>query len=504
MQRVLISVTDKTGLEAFGKGLRRLFPKVEMLASGGTAKILEGFGLTPTPISSRTQFPECFGGRVKTLHPAILGGILQRRGIDDEEAEKLNITPIDLVICNLYRFDPNKKMGELADSMDIGGSTMIRAACKNYRSVAIVVDPNDYSDILTELSIEGRLSEETRERLAIKAMRMSAAYEAEIASAFSAARNQIRLENERKLSYGENPDQEGWVYSIPGEEGVANAKVLGGKALSYNNYEDASQALFSLKRIMGKGVAAAIVKHGSPCGLATGKNLAEAFQRAWDGDPKSAYGSIVALSQEVGEAFSHELKSRFIEVVLAPKFSTEFLAWAAKAKPSLRLLQVNLDVSPKLLYRGISGGMLVQTPKQELCAEFKVVTKRQPSPSQEGLFRFCLGAVQSVKSNAIVLAKEYAPSLYQLVGSGGGQPNRIDSLARLALPKVIERGEKIEELVLASDGFFPFADSIQAAADAGIQYFLQPGGSMRDPEVIQEADKRGLCMIFTGQRYFNH
>ena len=528
MRRALISVTDKTGLETFSQGLRRLFPKIEILASGGTAKALEDAGVCPVYISAKTKFPECFGGRVKTLHPAILGGILQRRGVDDQEAVDLNISPIDLVVCNLYRFDPDKKMEELADSMDIGGSTMIRASSKNFSSVAIVVDPNDYPGILEELTELGELSQPTRLGLAVKAMQMSADYEGRIAAAFAAQGkiSQIRLENERKLSYGENPDQEGWIYSFPGEEGIASAKILGGKSLSYNNYEDASQAFFALQRIADSKPASAIVKHGGLCGFATGKNLAQAFRKAWDGDSKSAYGSIVALSQEVEEAFSEELKSRFIEVLLAPSFSPAFLAWAAITKPSLRLLQVRFDALSNRLYRGISGGLLVQTAKKELLPPSNAwmqplgahktgtATKRQPRPDQAGLFRFCLAAVQSVKSNAIVLAREYEPSFYQLIGAGGGQPNRIDSLQRLALPKAIENlqretgkedvREALGQLVLGSDGFFPFADSIQAAADAGIQFFIQPGGSIRDPEVIEEADRRGLCMIFTGQRYFSH
>lgn len=536
MKRALFSVTDKTGLEPFCKGLQKLFPNLEMLASGGTAKALEGAGISPTCISSRTQFPECFGGRVKTLHPAILGGILQRRGMDDQEAKTLNIAPIDLVVCNLYRFDPNKEMEDLADSMDIGGSTMIRAACKNYTSVAIVVDPADYPAVLEELEKRGSISLEMRKELAIKAIRLSAEYEAKIAAALSAQKNSIGLVNERKLSYGENPDQEGWIYSFPGENGVASAKVLGGKPLSYNNYEDASQAFFALQRI-AECPASAIVKHGSLCGFATGMNLITAFQRAWDGDSKSAFGSIVALSQEVGEEFSEELKSRFIEVIFAPSFSPAFIAWATQAKPSLRLLEVRFDAVSEKLYRGISGGMLVQTAKRNLvplsddwlepmyqknissCSgtnskKVGVATKRQPSQNMAGVFRFALAAVQAVKSNAIVLAREYEPSFYQLIGVGGGQPNRIDSLQRLALPKAIENLQKesgqedvrkaLSELVLASDGFFPFRDSILAAADAGIEIFIQPGGSVRDEEVIQEADRRGLCMIFTGQRYFNH
>ncbi len=527
MKRVVFSVTDKTGLEIFAKGLLKLFPKLEILASGGTANLLEKEGIPHLPISSATQFPECFGGRVKTLHPAILGGILFRRGIDDIEAKKLNIEPIDLVVCNLYRFDPNQDLEKLVDSMDIGGSTMIRAATKNFVSVGVVVDPNDYESVLNELSREKILSMKTRRRLASKAMQMSAEYESRMANAISGEGSlfSTQLEQGRKLSYGENPDQEGWVYSFAGESGIASAKVFGEKGLSYNNYEDASQAFFALQRIAEKGkvASAAVVKHGGLCGFATGKNVRQAFQRAWDGDPKSAYGSIIALSQEVGEEFCEQIKGRFIEVLLAPSFTPDFIAWVSAAKPSLRLLQVRWDAVPSRLYRGISGGMLAQTPKQNrtsgnpfliplISNQAGVATRRFPKLEQVGLFNFALAAVQSVKSNAIVLAREYEPTFYQTIGIGGGQPNRIDSLQRLALPKAIENLQQegkemrqaLGELVLASDGFFPFADSIQAAAEAGIQFFLQPGGSVRDEEVIREADQRDLCMIFTGERYFSH
>ncbi len=524
--RVLFSVTDKTHLAAFGKGLLKIFPKLQIIASGGTADLLQNEGIPHTPISKVTQFPECFGGRVKTLHPVILGGILFRRGIDDLEAKNLDITPIDLVVCNLYHFDPNQEMPPLVESIDIGGSTMIRAAVKNYISVGIVVDPNDYMSILDELSMKGSLSLQTRHKLAAKAIQMSAQYESSIANAFSGKSESLfQLEKGRKLSYGENPDQEGWVYSFSGEDGIASAKVFGEKALSYNNYEDASQAFFALQRIAdsGKVAAVAIVKHGGLSGFATGKSLRAAFQRAWEADAKSAYGSIVAFSQEVGEEFCEVLKGRFMEVLVAPSFTSSFIRWVSEAKPLLRLLQLSLDKVPSRLYRGISGGMLVQTPKenlesnifvQPLTNKIGVATKRFPKEQQIGLFRFALAAVQSVKSNAIVLAREYEPTFYQTIGIGGGQPNRIDSLQRLALPKALENLEQeyekdqmqqaLGELVLASDGFFPFADSVRAAADAGIQFFVQPGGSLRDEEVIQEADQRDICMIFTRERYFSH
>ena len=462
MKRVLFSVTDKTGLDAFAKGLLRLFPKLEILASGGTAKLLEKEKIPHLSVSDATRFPECFGGRVKTLHPAILGGILFRRGVDDEEAKKLNIVPIDLVVCNLYRFDPNLDIERQIDSLDIGGSTMIRAAAKNFASVGVVVDPGDYVAVLEELSKEKTLSINIKRRLAAKAIAMSAEYEAGIARAFSVPKENavFELERERKLPYGENPDQEGWVYSFAKETGIASSKVLGGKALSYNNYEDVSQAFFALQRIAdgGKTAAAAIVKHGGLCGFATGKNLRQAFQRAWDSDAKSAFGSIVALTQEVGEEFCEALKGRFIEVVLAPSFSPAFLDWATAAKPSLRLVLADWNAGPSKLYRGISGGMLVQTPKKELASndfflkplsgsksgtdKSGVATRRFPKPEQGGLFRFALAAVQSVKSNAIVLAREYEPNFYETVGIGGGQPTGSTACSGLRFRKRLKTSGK--------------------------------------------------------------
>lgn len=501
MKRVLFSVTDKTGLAGFGKDLLRLYPHLEILASGGTAKELEKEGIPYKPIQEAAQFPECFGGRIKTLHPKIIGGILYRRGVDDAEAAELNIEPIDLVVCNLY-------VETQLDSIDIGGSTLIRAACKNHESVAVVTDPNDYSRIVEEITACGALSLNTKQQLATKAIQTTASYDARIAE--NAVRS-IALENGRKLSYGENPDQEGWVYAFPGQKGIASAPVLGGKPLSYNNYEDASQAFYAAWRIaQDANPGCVIVKHGNPCGYATGRTVIEAFQRAWDGDPKSAFGGIIAFTRGVGEELCEELQSRFIEVILAPAFSEEFLAWAKAKKPSLRLLQVDFDAATPLFYRGISGGMLVQTPKKPLLNKetLRVATKRQPKQGQEALFAFALAAVYSVKSNAIVLVREYAPSLYQLIGVGSGQPNRIDSMQKLAIPKALEVMKKeekgFEDVVLASDGFFPFEDGVQAAAEWGIQTILQPGGGVRDPQIIAEADNKDLCMLLTGQRYFNH
>ncbi len=542
IKRALFSVSDKQGLVPFAKELLKIDDSIHIISTGGTAKALAAADIPFVPLSEKTQFPECFDGRVKTLHPVIFGGILYRRGKDEQEAKHLQIEPIDLIVCNLYPFekisqDPNSDMAELLESMDIGGSSLIRSACKNFFSVAIIADPQDYPAIVEELRVnQGALSLETRKRLAVKAMQTSAAYEALIASEFSK-----RLQNEstlhlplskgRKLCYGENPDQEAWVYCFEKQQGVASAKILGGKELSYNNYEDASQAFLAIQRLceMEKQPIAAIVKHGSLSGFATGRTVKDAFHKAWSGDAKSAFGSIVALSQPVEEDFHQGLKDRFIEILLAPAFSPSFVEWASVSRPNLRLLQVSFDDVAPLLFRGISGGMLIQTPKKDLCTSLQqlfhrveidakqkigVVTKRMPEIEQIGLFRFGIVAAHSVKSNATVIVQEYAPGFHQLIGVGGGQPNRVDSLQKLALPKALENlkndvGEKnakeaLEKTVLVSDGFFPFADTVAQAAEYGIKTCLQPGGSIRDLEVIEAADHNDLCMIFTGQRYFNH
>jgi phosphoribosylaminoimidazolecarboxamide formyltransferase / IMP cyclohydrolase len=525
MKRAILTVTDKTDLDLFAKNLISIFPDLEIIASGGTSSCLKEAGIAHTPLSTYTHFPECFDGRVKTLHPVILGGILLRRGIDDREAEHLQIAPIDLVVCNLYTFNVDAQQVD-TNHIDIGGSALIRAACKNYSSVAVVVDPADYSALVEEWIALKDLSMDTRYRLAAKAMRLCAQYDQKIADAFEASApfvHSVRLESQRQLSYGENPDQEGWVYNLPGQEGITSAQVMGGKALSYNNYEDASQGFFAMQRLDLASPTSAIIKHGGLCGLATGKHLLEAFEKAWEGDAKSAFGSIVALSHEVGEEFCEALQDRFIELILAPDFSTAFLNWAAQSKPSLRLLKVCYHTNQPYLYRGIAGGLLVQTRQKKISQSLfqplnenkrGIATLKNPQLNQAGLFDFALAAVQSVKSNAIVIAWEYEPSLYQLIGIGGGQPNRVDSLQKLALPKAIEylssqQGKEhvesiLSQCVLASDGFFPFADSIQVATDAGIRYFLQPGGSIRDADVIQAANLKSACMIFTGQRYFSH
>ncbi len=523
IRTVLMSVTNKKGIAAFAKRLRSENPDLVILASGGTARHLEEEGIETTSLGTN----ECFGGRIKTIHPKIVGGVLFRRGIDDQEAKDLDIAPIDMVVCNLYDFtsaaEKETKMSELVEQVDIGGSTLIRSACKNHAHVTVVVDPEDYDTITCEVKLE------QRQKLAVKAMNLSADYDSFIAKEFSARlsseeTHRPHLIGGKKLRYGENPDQEAWVYRFPTESGVAQAEVLAGKALSYNNYDDATIATETSRLLhqLGAEQGIAIIKHGNLCACATGKELATTFNLAWEGDTKSSFGSIIAFTAQVDDTLIPELKGKFIEVLIAPSFTDTFIEWAKEKRPNLRLLKMSTDQEPSLSYKKISGGMLVQTAREEafkrdVGALFEqadpeskprrgVVTKETPSPEKMGLATFAIATVTYAKSNAITLVREVAPDSYQLIGVGSGQPNRVDSLQRLAIPKAIEnlKKEDLSECILASDGFFPFDDSIREAHKYGITTCIQPGGSNNDDLVIDAADELEMSMIFTGERYFTH
>ncbi len=545
IKTALFSVTDKTDLKEFAIGLLQINPTLQIIASGGTAKVLEEAGVSIIPIEQYTGFPECFDGRVKTLHPNIEGGILYRRGEHEAEAEELGIKAIDLVVCNLYQFEEaakNKEMSfnELIEFMDIGGSTLIRAGIKNQAHVAVVTDPSDYKSILGELQKNsGELSSDTRRKLAVKAMNLSASYESTIANEFTTRESgeEVKRPNLRqgqKLRYGENPDQKAWKYEVEGSLGIAQAKVIAGKEPSYNNYEDANVAYGATQELvkLNAKYGVSVIKHGSLCGFATGESVEEAFVRAWEGDSKSAFGSVISFTSEADESLISHLKGKFVEVIIAPKYSSAFVAWAKEKRPNLRLLEAPEVLESPLVYKNLSGGMLVQTQKELKATQLDallhpaknqenqrmgVVTKRQPEDGSFGKYAFALAAVNFAKSNASVIVREWKNGYYQLIGVGSGQPNRVDSLHRLALPKAIENltNENYEasnynpkcdlaECVLATDGFFPFDDSIRHAAEFGIRYCVQPGGGKRDEEVIQAADELDLCMVFTGERYFTH
>lgn len=547
IRTALISVTNKMSLQRFVQELRQLVPSLKIIASGGTAQALESYKTPYTALHQHTGFSECFGGRVKTLHPKVMGGILYRREIDDDEANKLGIEGIDLVVCNLYDFEKASQeadmpLDKLIEHIDIGGSTLIRSACKNFAHVAVVVDPDDYTLVLEDLKKhEGKLSLELRRKLALKAISLSASYEALLAKELSQrlgneSNHTLKLTKGKKLRYGENPDQQAWVYETPKAEGVVQAHVLAGKELSYNNYDDATvafEAVQALHAIHPKH-AIAIVKHGNLCGYATGDALPQCFQMAWEGDSKSAFGSVIGFLSPVTAELIPLLKAKFIEVLIAPAFEDEFVEWARVSRPNMRLLQQDKKIAgTTLAYKSISGGIIVQTKKENLipndiktllcpvdaASEKKigVVTKRQPSDDQAFLIAFGIAAVHFAKSNAICIVREYASKCYQLLGVGAGQPNRVDSLQRLAIPKAIDnlRNEHqednhydpkndLEKCVLISDGFFPFDDSIIEAAKHGINYCVQPGGSTNDQSVIDAANQHDICMIFTGHRYFYH
>lgn len=492
-------------------------------------------------VENYTGAPECFEGRVKTLHPKIAGGILFRRGKHDAEAEELGIQPIDLVVCNFYDFASAQAKGlpddELIEAMDIGGPTMVRAAAKNYASVAVVVDPADYDPILDEIRKTSGISLETRKKLAAKALCYCADYDARIASELAkrfTGEEQLRvsLSKGKKLRYGENPDQEGWVYEQEGNSGITQAEVLSGKELSYNNYEDAAVAYRAAEDLwrMAADCGVAVIKHGSLCGYATGSQLADCFQRAWDGDSKSAFGSVIAFTCTVDEGLEEKLKGKFIELLIAPDFTPGIVDWLKAHKPNCRLLKVKYPAEQQLCLKSISGGMLVQTPKCILKdgldrlmqrasedAKIGIVTDKSLEAEKAGLIQFALAAACHAKSNAVVIARESTPGCYATVGIGAGQPNRVDSLQRLAMPKAMENlqeefgadpdfdlKEVLKDCVLASDGFFPFPDSVEEAAAFGIGTCVQPGGSVRDPQVIEAANAHGICMIMTGERAFTH
>lgn len=536
---VLMSVTNKSGLVEFAAELKEVNPNVTIISSGGTAKALKEGGIETVALSDYTKFPECFGGRVKTLHPLIAGGILFRRGIHDAEAKTLGVKPIDMVVCNLYDFESaihdGLEMDKLIEYLDIGGSTLIRAAIKNYTSVAVVVDPFDYGLLSEELKNQGSLSLETLENLAVKAINLSADYEALLAEDFTERLNNEKtcrplLVQGQQLRYGENPDQEGWVYKFHDQQGIAHADILSGKKLSYNNYEDATVAYNAAQNLMqitsNPGVA--VIKHGGICGYATGRTLSKAFQLAWEGDSKSAFGSVIAINSPVTSDLISSLEKKFIEVIIAPSFSEDFISWAKESAPNLRLLKLSNGYKGKLVYKNISGGMLVQTYKESLCPDQKdifvqnmgdkgVVTKQKPSSELIGLFQFASITVHFAKSNTVAIVREIAPGEFQLIGIGAGQPNRVDCLQLLAIPRAVENLKRenghqdnydpkldLSKCVMASDGFFPFDDSIRYAAEMGLKYCIQPGGSKRDQMIIKTADECGICMIFTGIRNFSH
>jgi phosphoribosylaminoimidazolecarboxamide formyltransferase/IMP cyclohydrolase len=515
IQRAILSVTDKTGLVEFARKLAGL--GVELISTGGTAKLLRDSGIKVKDISELTGFPEMLDGRVKTLHPKVHGGILHRREnpAHRNAVAEHGIQPIDMVVVNLYAFEktaakPDVHFDELIENIDIGGPSMIRSAAKNFQDVAVVTSPADYDAIAEEMSKSGgELSAATKWRLAQKAFATTAAYDSAIASTLEriSANGHFDLHPEAgfprtlrlsfnktgDLRYGENPHQKAALYSDGSGAGIANGRQLQGKELSYNNIVDL-QAAWDLAQEFEEPVCA-IIKHTNPAGTATGKTLVEAYKKALECDPVSAFGGVIGVNRPVDGEAAEEMAKLFLEVIGAPSFDQAAKAKFA-AKKNLRLLEISA-LPQKWVLKNVSGGILLQDADARPLAEgdLKVVTKRTPTPEEKRALLFAWKVCKHVKSNAIVYARDG-----QTVGVGAGQMSRVDSCKIGAMKAVLP----LKGTVAASDAFFPFPDGIEEIAKAGATAVIQPGGSVRDQEVIEAADRLGLAMIFTGVRHFRH
>ncbi|WP_457669762.1 bifunctional phosphoribosylaminoimidazolecarboxamide formyltransferase/IMP cyclohydrolase [Thiolapillus sp.] len=515
--RALISVSNKEGVVEFARGLAQA--GVEILSTGGTAKLLQDNGIGVVEVSDYTGFPEMMDGRVKTLHPKIHGGILGRRGTDDTVMAEHGIAPIDLVAVNLYPFEqtvanPDCDLATAIENIDIGGPTMLRAAAKNHKDVAVVVDPADYALILSEMKNNGNaLGDDFRFRLAVKTFEHTARYDGAIANYLGAMSadggkqdfpNTINLQYRQvqTMRYGENPHQKAAFFREDDvrEACIATARQLQGKELSYNNIGDTDAALECVKQF-SEGPACVIVKHANPCGVAIGGDLLEAYNRAYATDPESAFGGIIAFNGELDAATAGAIVERqFVEVIIAPTVSGE-AAEVIAAKKNVRLLACGPwedAPAPRLDFKRVNGGLLVQDADLSLYNELTVVSKRQPTEQEMADLLFTWRVAKFVKSNAIVYGKDN-----MTIGVGAGQMSRINS-ARIAGIKAEHAGLEVQGSVMASDAFFPFRDGIDSAAEAGIVAVIQPGGSMRDEEVIAAADEHGMAMVFTGMRHFRH
>ncbi|TNF55966.1 bifunctional phosphoribosylaminoimidazolecarboxamide formyltransferase/IMP cyclohydrolase [bacterium] len=516
VKRALISVSDKNGIVELAQGLHKL--GIEILSTGGTAKALREAGLTIMDVSDYTGFPELLGGRLKTLHPKIHGGLLWRRDNpkDQEEIANHNIDSIDMVIVNLYPFEatvskPDVPFDEAIENIDIGGPTMLRAASKNFRDVAVIVDPSDYTKVLEELNSQsGEVSYGTKLYLAQKVFAHTARYDSLIASYlnrqeksqedFPLYLNQSYLKV-NSLRYGENPHQKAALYreSLYNDLSLVDARILQGKEMSYNNYLDSSAAIDLVKEFQES--AAVIVKHNNPCGVAVSDSIETAYKRAFTTDPISAFGGVIALNRNVNAATAKEILTLFVEIIIAPGFDKEALT-LLKEKPNIRLLE--LDVSgnvPGFEMRKIQGGLLAQdrdTGMIDDMRSLKVVTKRQPSDDEYTAMAFAWRICKHMKSNAVIYT-----SKDQTLGIGCGQTSRVDS-AKLAAMKAGNFNISLEGSVVASDAFFPNRDGIDVIAEAGTTAVIQPGGSIKDKDAIASADEHNMAMIFTGMRHFRH
>lgn len=494
MSIALLSVWDKTGLVEFARFL--VAHGYRLLSSGGTGAALGAAGIPYTEVSAHTGSPEMMAGRVKTLHPRIHGGLLGRRGVDDQTMAEHGIEPIDLLVVNLYPFEAmcerEMPLPDLVEFIDVGGPAMIRAAAKNFRDVAVLVDPSQYALAVAALD-RGGFSDDERLAFARAAFARTAAYDAAISNRLNAPDDVFptvytrQWRHGRSLRYGENPHQRAVVY---GEAGIAGAVPLQGREMSYNNYLDLDAAVGLVREF--DACAAVVVKHNNPCGMALGARAVDAYVAAREVDPVSAYGGVVALNRGVDAATASEVVSTFVEVLAAPDFSDEALAILAK-KPALRAVRVGAAARDDEL-RSIDGGLLVQHALPAT-AEWRVVTNRAPTEDEAAGLRLGMKVAAHAKSNAIVFANGR-----QALAIGAGQPNRVDS-ARIAVGKA---RQPLVGSAVASDAFLPFPDTLEVAASAGATALIQPGGSIRDSEVIETADRLGVAMIFTGVRHFRH
>jgi phosphoribosylaminoimidazolecarboxamide formyltransferase/IMP cyclohydrolase len=515
--RALISVSDKTGVVEFARDLADA--GVEILSTGGTAALLRDNEIPVMEVSDYTGFPEMMDGRLKTLHPKIHGGILGRRGNDDEVMERHGIGGIDLVAVNLYPFqqtisDPECRLADAIENIDIGGPTMIRAAAKNHQHVAVVVDPHDYGRVIQEMRANnGEVSARTCFRLAVKTYEHTAQYDGAIANYLGTIDDDggrhdfpdtinLQFRRAQTMRYGENPHQKAafFVEHQLDESSVATAHQLQGKELSYNNIADTDAALECVKQFDERPTCV-IVKHANPCGVAFGATLLEAYDRAYSTDPESAFGGIIAFNGELdGETASAIVERQFVEVIIAPTLSAEAIE-AVKAKKNVRLLTCGdwaAEDLHRLDFKRVNGGLLVQDADLQLLKETRVVSERSPTEEEMRDLLFTWRVAKFVKSNAIVYGKNG-----MTIGVGAGQMSRVNS-ARIAAIKAEQAGLEISGSVMASDAFFPFRDGIDNAAAAGIAAVIQPGGSMRDEEVIAAANEHGMAMVFTGMRHFRH
>lgn len=511
-KRAIISVSNKTGVVELARELVEV--GYEVVSTGGTFKVIKEAGIEATYVTEITGFPEILEGRVKTLHPNVHGGILAKRTPEHlAQLEELNIVPIDLVVVNLYPFKetiakPDVTLEDAIENIDIGGPTMVRAAAKNYKDVAIIVNPERYSVVIDQLKTTGQINETTRLSLAAEAFTHTAEYDTYISGYLKGVAGSdgefpealmLKGEKIQDLRYGENPHQKAVFYREVGAKGasIGTAKQLHGKELSFNNIIDINAALELVREF--EQPAAVVIKHTNPCGTAIGNTLVEAYKKAFDADAVSAFGGIVGLNREVDKATAEELSKPFLEAIIAPSFAQEALDILTK-KANVRLLETGDLAQPQNKsydIKKVNGGILLQDIDLGMVnlADLQVVTERKPDEAELEELLFAWKVVKHVKSNAIVVSKDK-----QSIGVGAGQMNRVGS-ANIAFEQA---GDKCQGAVLASDAFFPFRDTIDQAAKAGIKAIIQPGGSMRDEESIQAANEHGITMVFTGMRHFKH